>query len=147
MKLPYSWVNWLGFMFTLSQRVNVFAPYSPSPHACLRIHTSLMKQPPFLSCCVANLSFPTSKALPFFPTGKWSPPSRVSHQKETGLSAEGVSDRRQGRYRQFQHPSSAPGNTPGPSEEPAAGTTLRPCVELHTEQCHTPWQMKGTKKK
>ena len=56
-------------------------------------------------------------------TGQRSSPGGVSHQKETGLSSEGVSDRRQGRHRQFQHTRSAPGYAPGPSEKPATGTT------------------------
>lgn len=95
---------------------------------------------PYTSLCTVIemtplcLSFPVLVTLLFFHTGQWSSPGWVSHQKETGFSAEGVSDRRQGRYRQFQHPSSAPSYAPGPSEEPAAGTTPRQCVKLHVEQ-------------
>lgn len=100
--------------------------------------------------CLASLPgslppSPFSITLLFFPTGQRSSPGGVSHQKETGLSAEGVSYRRQGRFRQFQHQGSAPGYKPGPSEEPAAGTTPRRCVELRVERSHARQQMKRRK--
>lgn len=77
------------------------------------------------SCFKKALLYTTLKAFSFclfFHLGQWSPPGGgVSHQKETGLSFKGVSDRRQGRHWQLQHQSFAPSHTPGSSEESAAG--------------------------
>lgn len=83
---------------------------------------------------VLNLKCSLSSCPSFqllFHLGQWPSPSGVTHQKKTGLSFEGVSDWRQGGYRQLQHQSSASSHTSGPSEEPAAGTAPRRNVELH----------------
>lgn len=71
MKLPYSWVL-AGFhvhSITESKCLCTMMAICPSPHVPLRIHTSLMKQPPFLSCFVANLFFLLQKLSPSFPQG------------------------------------------------------------------------------
>lgn len=116
------WVS--GFRCFTSTRMSVFVTrwhYSPWSPVHLRPCTFTWK-PLCVSRFVAHLSlsFPALITL-FFHTGQWSSPGGISHQEEIGLSAEGVSNRRQGRYRQFQHPSTAPGYAPGASEEPAAG--------------------------
>lgn len=94
-----------------------------------------------LPCLLSNLLTPFC-----FQTGEWSSPGGVSHQKETGLSTEGVSHWRQGRYRQLQHQSPAPSHSPGPAEEPAAGTAPRQWVEMHMQQSNTCQQMKRRKR-
>lgn len=119
-----------------------YAPSSP-------VHVYPCTCTEMTSCFHADLSFSFLGLIIalFFQTGQWSSPGGVSHQKETGLSAEGVPDRRQGRYRQFQHPSAAAGHAPGSTEEPAAGTSLRQCVQLHVEQSNTRQQMKSRKRR
>lgn len=65
----------------------------------------------------------------YLPAGQRSPSGGVSHQKEAGLSFEGVSDWRQGRHGQLQHQSSAPSHEPRPSQEPTTGTEPKQYVE------------------
>lgn len=93
------------------------------------------------SCFKKALLYTTLKAFSFclfFHLGQWSPPGGgVSHQKETGLSFKGVSDRRQGRHWQLQHQSFAPSHTPGSSEESAAGKAPRRCVGMSMEESYT----------
>lgn len=93
------------------------------------------------SCFKKALLYTTLKTFSFclfFHLGQWSPPGGgVSHQKETGLSFKGVSDRRQGRHWQLQHQSFAPSHTPGSSEESAAGKAARRCVGMSMEESYT----------
>lgn len=93
------------------------------------------------SLCIGSFSEMTSSPLLcslltnfLFHTGKRSSPGGVSNQKETGLPHERVSDRRQRRYRQLQHPSPAAGHAPGAAEEPAAGTLARRRAERDMKQ-------------
>jgi len=104
------------------------------------LHSIIVLCLTYLSNSLSLIFFMT---LFFFHSGqRWSP-GGISHEKKTGLSTEGVSDRGQGRYRQFQHPSSAQGYSPGSSEEPAAGTTPRHCVPLHMESSNQESEGRG----